>query len=849
MAALVGIATSHGLRFELADRVTLGRHEGSTFVISDPLVSGRHAEIRRASNGRFYLRDLDSTHGTYVNSARVSEIVLSDGDEIIMGATRLCFEDRGDARSAEVKVTVADDAHVVQHRIAIADAGTARDYARLQIAFEIGQVLAARHDIDGMLRAVLDRAFVLVQAERGAILLHDVTGKLVSRCALRRDGGGDTVVIPRSILDEVATHRVGLVSSDASLDARFGSATSVQSAGVRAALSVPMLHDKQLVGVIYLDACKPNVFSERDLEVLAMVAGQTALAISTARMRAAIEQQERLAAVSQVVAGISHDFANLLTMILSSADLIASDANVPEPQRTNARRIETATAHATRLTRKLGTLSRGGPAEPRSIDLTTFLSESVDMIRGLVGSRIAVLLDLPKRPLRVIADPTELEQIVLNLAFNARDAMQGEGQITFTLSRKQVSGRDHAILDVSDTGAGMPPEVLARVFEPFFTTKPPGRGTGMGLAVVHRLVTEARGTVSATSSPGAGTSFHIEWPITQTMSDATTRAVARPRGEFVLVVDDDDAVREVVVAMLERAGFLVGHARSCEEALTASVTAKGLRAVVVDLMLSGASGRQFVERVRALRPEVRVLYISGYVETAEAEEITALGASFLAKPFSERELVARLQAVVHDQPIEPVLRRPEVTVAYADGAALLADYDATSSSLSAPPAIEQDTGTGIEITVRIEELGRDFRIPGFVLALPSSSRLAFDADAEATRDLILASARGESVPYFRRSEARIPARLEVRMRSETGLVIVSHTQNISARGMMLTTDHRLEIGTKVALRIVFPNEEPLTIAGRVQSLRTGPLRGLGIEYLYTSEDQREELARRLATLA
>lgn len=848
MAALVGIATSQGLRFELSERVTLGRHESSTYVISDPLVSGRHAEVRRGTNGRYYLHDVGATHGTYVNGARVTEVLLADGDEIIMGATRLRFEDRGGVRSASVNVTVADEEHVVQHRMPIDDEPATRDSARLQIAFEIAQLLAARHDIDGMVHAVLDRAFALVPAKRGAILLHEPSGKLVSRAALRRDGLGDTVVLPRSILDEVVAHRVGLVSSDASLDARFGRAASVQSAGVRAALSVPMLHDKQLVGVIYLDALEPNVFGERDLEVLAMVAGQTALAISTARMRAAIEQQERLAAVSQVAAGIAHDFANLLTMILSSAEFIGMDKNVPEEQRTNARRIETAAIHATRLTRRLGTLSRGGPADPRSIDLTHFLGESVDMIRGLVGPRIAVMLELPKRPLRVIADPTELEQIFLNLAFNARDAMAGEGQIAFALSRASIEGREHAIIEVSDSGAGMSPEVLERIFEPFFTTKPPGRGTGMGLAVVHRIVSQGRGRISATSTPGQGTAFRIEWPITQTMSDATTRAVAKPRGELVLVVDDDDAVREVIVSMLERAGFLVGHARTCEEAMTASVSAKGLRAVVVDLVLAGASGRQFVERVRALRPEVRVLYISGYVEAAEAEEITALDAGFLAKPFTERELVARLQAIVHGGPMESMQCRLETTVKFADGAALLADYDATTCTLSAPASLEQESGHAISITVRIDELGRDFRAPGHVLAIDGALRLAFDAEAEATRELVLACARGESVPYFRRTEARIPARLEVRMRSETGLVIVSHTQNISARGLMLTTDHRLDVGTKVALRIVFPQEEPLTIAGRVQSQRTGALRGLGIEFMFASEDQRDELVRRLVAL-
>jgi len=849
VAALVGIATSHGLRFELSARVTLGRNTASTYVIADPLVSGSHAEVFEEA-GRYFIRDLNATHGTYVNAARITEVMLSDGDEIIMGATRLRFEDRERAVPAAVNVMMSDEPHVVQHRISVLDEANApaRDYARLQIAFEIGQLLAARHDVDGMLRAVLERAFALVPAERGAILLRDATGKLVSRVAQVRGGGNENVVLPRTILDEVVSQRVGLVSADTSLDQRFGHATSVLSAGVRAALSVPMIHDQDLLGVIYLDARRPGVFGERDLEVLAMVAGQTALAVNTARLRASVEQQERLAAVSQVAAGIAHDFANLLTMVMSAAEEIAADPGVPESQRVNARHIETAAVHAARLTRKLGMLTRGGPAEPRPIDLTFFLGEGHEMMQRLLGQRIAVSYELPKRPIRIIADPTELEQILLNLVFNARDAMMGEGQISISLAREIVDGREHAVLRVTDTGSGMPPEVLERIFEPLFTTKPPGRGTGMGLAVVHRLVTEARGRISATSTPGAGTTFRIDWPMTTTMSDATVRAAAKPRGELVLVVDDDDAVRKAIVGMLDRAGYAVAQAAGCEEALEACTALSGLRAVVVDLVLVGASGRQFVERVRALRPEVRVLYMSGYVEAAEAEELVALDAGFLAKPFTERDLVSRLQAVVHGYPVESIRKRLDVGVRYSDGVALLADYDAATNSISSPATLAAETGAEVAITVRLDDLARDFRIHGHLIAAGDGTRLAFDAEADTTRDLVLACARGESVPYFRRTETRIPARLEVRLRSETGLVIVSHTQNISARGLMLTSDHRLEVGTKVALRIVFPSEEPVTVAGRVQSRRTGPLRGFGIEFLYASEEQREHLAQRIVLL-
>ncbi|MFN0250117.1 MAG: ATP-binding protein [Kofleriaceae bacterium] len=845
MAALVGIAMSEGLRFELSTTVILGRADTSTYVVADPLVSKQHAEVRRGADGRYYVRDLGATHGTYVNGARVTEVMLSHGDEVIMGATRLRFEDL--ASPSTVEVVVTNETHVVEHRMALEEPVDIRDYARLQIAFEIGQLLAARHDIDGMLRVVVERALALVPAERAAILVREASGKLVARAALHRERRGDVVNVPRSILDEVVGKRVGIVSSDASVDARFRHATSVVSGGVRAALAVPMIHDQDLVGVMYLDARQAGVFGERDLEVLAMVAGQTALAVNTARFRASVEQQERVAAVAQVAAGIAHDFANLLTMMLSAAELIAADKTIGESHRENARLIETSVMHATRLTRKLGTLTRGGPVEPRSVDLAHFLGESAELLRGLLGVRVQLVIDTPKRPIRVMADPTELEQIILNLIFNARDAIDGAGTVSLVLSRALVDGRDHAVLTVEDTGAGIPPHVLERIFEPLFTTKPIGRGTGMGLAVVHRLVREARGRIAASSTVGKGTTFRIEWPMTATMSDLAARSAGKPQGELVLVVDDDDTVREVIVAMLERAGYLVAHARGCDEALAAIGTMSGLRAVVVDLVLTGATGRQFVERLRAMRPEVRVLYVSGYVDAIEAEELTALDARYLAKPFTERDLVDRVQAVIHGSRAAQV-GRLETTLRYANGAALLADYTATTNSIAAPASVRVDAGRDVAITIRLEDVGREFRVLGSLVSVDDAIRIAFDENAASTRDLVLACARGESVPYFRRMEQRIAARLEVRLRSETGLVIASHTQNISARGLMLTTDHRLGIGTRVALRIAFPGEEPLTIAGHVQSVRSGPLRGLGIEFLYTSQGQREQFVTRLALM-
>ncbi|MEO7095990.1 MAG: ATP-binding protein, partial [Polyangiales bacterium] len=688
MAALVGIATSKGLRFELGVDNTLGRGEDVTIVLADVLVSQRHAEIRKIEDG-YRLLDLGATHGTFLNGERVTIAPLSDGDEIIVGATRLRFEDLDPRAVTPSDVSVASAGHVIQHRVPVTrarfpdaaeldlPAHARRDYERLRIAFEIGQALAVRGDLDDLLRVILERSFELVPAERGAILLRDPqTGVLEPRVASRRGGGTDGLVLPRSILEEVSTHRVGVLSTDASLDHRFGGKPSVMAEGVRAALCAPLVHGDDLVGVIYLDAQIAGVFGERDLDVIGTVAGQAALAVRTAQLRATVETKERIALVSQVAAGLAHDFANVLMVVLSRAEEIQQDTRVPPEHRENARAIETATTYAARLIRRFGGLTRGPSTERRAVDLTRFLADARDLMQQALGERITLVIESVDVPCPVIADPLELEQVLLNLVFNARDAMRGFGAFSIKLTRTAADGRAFATLLVADTGDGMPPEVVARAFDPFFTTKAAGRGTGMGLPVVRRLVTAAGGQISIDSRVGRGTTFRIDWPLTAAATPAGDAwEPIRAAGERVLVVDDDAAVRAAMVSALESSGYVVLQAADGEGGLAALADHPDVKLMVIDVVLVGMTGRQVAERARSLNGDLAVLYVSSFTEPAEVEEITARGAGFLAKPFTTRELVAKLQATLRGDAHEPSNRRIEVAASFADGAALLAGYD------------------------------------------------------------------------------------------------------------------------------------------------------------------------------
>jgi signal transduction histidine kinase/DNA-binding response OmpR family regulator len=858
LAVLVGIATSRGLRFELDGGAVLGRNATCGIVLADPLVSSRHAEIRRDADGRYRIADLGATHGIYLNGAKVEEAVLVDGDEVIMGATRMRFEDR-DPPPAEARgpsAVVADQPHVVSHRLphqgrafppakdlALAEPSRTA-YERLRIAYEVGRALAAARDLDELLRQVLDRAFELLPgANRGAILLGS---PLVPRVAVRRDGDAGSLVISRSILHEVVSQRVGLISVDASADRRFGRAPSLAAGGVRSALSVPMIHGEDLVGVIYVDAPTAGLFDELDLDVMATIAGQAALAVLTARMRATIEAQARLAAVGQVAAGLAHDFANSMTAVTFGADQIANARDASATDKSAAQMITTAADHAIVLTRKLAALARGGGSDPRVLDLSAFVDEAAALVRRMLGSQISVVAQHASEPVAILIDKVELEQVVLNLSFNARDAMGGAGQITLGAGVDPATGR--AALTVTDTGGGMPPEVVARAFEPFFTTKAAGRGSGIGLAIVHRVVTGSNGTIAISSNVGQGTEFRMTWPRARgEVGTAAALAPATRAGERVLVVDGDQAVRKVMTRILAATGYAATSAARGDEALKV-LAATPYAALVVDAMLSGAvSGRQLAERARAAQPGLRVLYVSGFTEAAEVEELTASGAMLLAKPFGPRELSGKLDALLATSRPAP---RPGLLARFASRRELLARYDAVTHSLEVTTSLRPSDEDGpVNVVIRFDDTAREIRTRARVIQhLADGVRVAL-TDENAIE--LVTSTATETAPAFRRAEPRQLACIMVRLATSSGLELVTHTQDISAGGVMLSTDHDLPLGTVVNLSLAFPDRaEPISVAGKIRSaVRTGPGRGVGIELQPASPAQREELAAAVAALA
>ncbi len=384
--------------------------------------------------------------------------------------------------------------------------------------------------------------------------------------------------------------------------------------------------------------------------------------------REARERARRLEELGRLAGGVAHDFNNLLTIMGSYAELLQADAATGVADPDDAVQIRRAVEAAASLTQRLVAFSRHQPVVPRRVDLGATVRAARRLLEPLVGDRNTLALVLAPTVPPILADPGQVEQVLLNLVVNARDALQDDpagGQITIrtgtrvveptearrALGVEGVPGR-YVTLTVADTGRGMDAATLARIFEPFFTTKPAEQGTGLGLAVVHGIVRQAGGVVVAESAPGRGTTITLYWPeVAAVAADAPAPSATRLAGDRaarVLVVDDQAPVRAVVRRVLTQAGYTVTEARDGAEALAlVEAAAAEPDLVLSDVVMPRMDGHALAERLATLRPEVPVLLMSGYVEhDAALASLPNLVPRLLAKPFTAAELVATVSAAI-----------------------------------------------------------------------------------------------------------------------------------------------------------------------------------------------------------
>ncbi len=357
-------------------------------------------------------------------------------------------------------------------------------------------------------------------------------------------------------------------------------------------------------------------------------------------------QAQKMEAIGRLAGGLAHDLNNLLTAVLGFAEVLQEDLPEGSLPRAHACEITKAGTRATALTRQLLAFSRKQVMEPRTFDLRAVLTDLAPMLRRLIGEDVEIVTALGTEPLPVLADPSQIEQVIVNLVVNARDAMPGGGRITIEgtlLPGTPERAADWVRLAVSDTGTGMPPDVLEHMFEPYFTTKESGKGTGLGLSTVYGIVTQSGGRITVDSAAGRGTMFELLLPPGRTSAPEPARAPLpdseiSPSRATVLVVEDEESVRRLVTATLRARGFTVQEAGNGQAALEYLRDSRQvIDLLLTDMVMPGMHGRELARHVRSACPEVRVLFMSGYAAELEAE--MGPGAAFLGKPFTSRDLL------------------------------------------------------------------------------------------------------------------------------------------------------------------------------------------------------------------
>jgi signal transduction histidine kinase/CheY-like chemotaxis protein len=429
-----------------------------------------------------------------------------------------------------------------------------------------------------------------------------------------------------------------------------------------------------ILGILLLLALVPALRPlDRSLPPLAFHAIFSPLMLLAARHRDRLEAAERrlqeqllqaqkLESVGRLAGGVAHDFNNLLMGILGYAEFLEEGIRAGAPELEDLAEIRRAGERARDLTRQLLAVARKQVTEPGVLDLNEVLRESEKLLRRVLGEDVELVVTLAPDPWPVMADPTQLQQVILNLAVNARDAMPHGGRLVLETGNLEVDARHaaahpglrpgpHVRLAVSDSGQGMSPETRAHAFEPFYTTKPVGEGTGLGLATVYGIVTQAGGHVGVESEPGRGTRFDIYLPRTSEVRLPLTpppHRSSRRGNETVLVVEDEPSVRELTVRTLRAGGYRVLAASNGREALdVVARSPQGFHLLLTDVVMPDMGGRQLADTLLSGRPDLAVLFVSGHAEDVIAHHgVLDPGVHFLAKPFTPAALQEKVRSLL-----------------------------------------------------------------------------------------------------------------------------------------------------------------------------------------------------------
>ena len=506
-------------------------------------------------------------------------------------------------------------------------------------ALRADTAVSALRESNELLRALTDAAFEAVVIHRdGEILIANHAAELAARV----EPGG---LVGRRLFDFIAPESIPMVMDRI----REGNEQPYEAVGQRSDGTTYPLEVQVRVGAVSVNGAPARVAVVRDVS-------------ERRKLEEQVRQTQKMEAIGKLAGGIAHDFNNLLAVILSAASLASSELDPGHPGRESLDDVCRAAERAAELTHKLLAFGRKQVLHVRLIDVNVVLRGMESMMRRLVAEDVILKLVLADNLGPIAADPVQLELMMLNLVANSRDAMPEGGTLTVSTREfgtdevaaafSDASPGPHVVIAVSDDGSGMDAATKARIFEPFFTTKEAGQGTGLGLATVFGIVKQSGGSILVESEPQRGTTFTIGFPRASgdLRVEAPRHAAAPtpPGAKTILVVEDDAALRKVLVVVLQRAGYEVLGAAGPAEALEqARLRRLGIDLLLTDVVMPHMSGRQLASQLTLEHPETLVLYMSGYTnQEIDPRGVLAAGVRFLPKPFTPQALLAMVADVL-----------------------------------------------------------------------------------------------------------------------------------------------------------------------------------------------------------